>query len=71
MKAETGRTVRGDYLCYACQEVDLRHGDDLRAGTTVFLVQIETPSFCCVCGTELTATEQVACEEAGTPLFMP
>jgi hypothetical protein len=35
-------------------EVDLKHGDSIQVGETLFKVQIDAPMFCCECGTEIT-----------------
>lgn len=42
-------------------EVDLKNGDVVRVGETVFGVQVETPAACCDCGRPIADTEREAC----------
>jgi serine/threonine-protein kinase len=39
-------------------DVNLKDGDRVRAGDTVFLVRIEVPAFCCECGSELLSSNR-------------
>ena len=43
-------------------EVDLKHGDVIRVGETVFCVQVEVPAACCDCGRPIGETEKKSSE---------
>jgi serine/threonine-protein kinase len=48
-------------------EVDLKDGDVIRVGETVFTVRVEMPAVCCDCGRRIADSEKKACEwVAGT-----
>jgi eukaryotic-like serine/threonine-protein kinase len=42
-------------------QVDLRDGDEVRVGATVFRVSIEAPAACCDCGRPIPDAERAAC----------
>ena len=41
--------------------VDLRHGDTVRVGQTVFRVEVESPAFCCDCNCAIADNDRAAC----------
>ena len=41
-------------------EVDLKHGDCIRVGATVFTVSVEAPAVCCECGRAIADADQKA-----------
>jgi serine/threonine-protein kinase len=43
-------------------EVDLKHGDVIRVGETVFAVQVEISAACCDCGRPIPESERAGCE---------
>lgn len=52
-------------------EVDLKDGDEVRVGKTVFTVQVEVPAYCCDCGRLITDAEKKACEWIADSFICP
>jgi serine/threonine-protein kinase len=52
-------------------EVDLKDGDVIRVGKTVFTVQVALPAQCCDCGRDIADGERRACEWVGGTYICP
>jgi len=52
-------------------QVDLKDGDEVRVGATVFRVSVEAPAVCCDCGRPIPEVERAACAYVAGTLLCP
>lgn len=53
---------------FTSESIKLKNGDEIKVGSTVFSVQIQTPTYCSYCNNEITENELNSKEDSALPI---